>query len=191
MAKGNLAKKLSPQYGDGRYELLKAATDVIATEGFKGFTYRRVAEKAGLAHGLIPYYFKSKDEFIREALEVASLGSMNDTGMNIAIDRISQIGENLIEATLVDISRQSFQYEMSLQSMRQPELKPFVSKINEQYRESIQHQLDQVGLGNDPVLTNLVYVAFDGIVLELITLGDRGLALKTLEKLKDLLTKLL
>lgn len=191
MGKDNLGRKVnSADYGEGRYKLLKAAAEVIAAEGLGGFTYRRVSEMAGLAHGLIPYYFQSKNEFIREALELASEGSMNDTGMRVAIDNVYEIGKNLIEATLVDVSRQAFQYEMAFQSMRQPELSPLVSKINEQYRSSIQHQLDQVGLGDDPALTNLVYVAFDGIVLELITIGDRELALKTLEKLRFLLAKL-
>lgn len=177
----------SAGYGDGREALLRATTKIVAEKGLRGLTYRAICEEAGVAHGLIRYYFGSWDELVKQAFLNAMKESLSDTGMQHPITSLEQLGHHLIDAVLVDLTRQSYQYEMVLQALRQEDLRPLVAQVNADYREAIQLHLDQAGLGGDPILTNLVYVAFDGIVLELLTLGDRALAEASLARLRQVL----
>ena len=174
-------------YGDGKRALITAATNIVAQKGLRALTYRSVSEEAEVTHGLIPYYFGNKDELVKQALLTSTEGSLSDTGMHYSISSIHELGKHLVDAVLVDIPRQTFQYEMSLQSLRQPELSPAIKQINQTYRDAIAVHLNQVGLGEDDALTNLVYTTFDGVVMQLITLGDKQLALDTLAKLREVL----
>ncbi len=52
-----------------RGALLDAAERLLTAEGYAAATTRRVAEEAGLNHGLIHYYFGSMDELFVQVLE--------------------------------------------------------------------------------------------------------------------------
>jgi AcrR family transcriptional regulator len=49
--------------------LLDAAERLLADIGYAGITTRRLAEQAGLNHGLVHYYFGSTDNLMVQALE--------------------------------------------------------------------------------------------------------------------------
>lgn len=49
--------------------ILEATVWVIAEEGFRGLTLRKVADRAGKNRGLIHYYFESKDDLLRSLLD--------------------------------------------------------------------------------------------------------------------------
>ena len=49
---------------DRRRELVEAAVRVFARKGFHGSRVGDIAEEAGVAHGLLYHYFRSKDEVL-------------------------------------------------------------------------------------------------------------------------------
>ena len=49
---------------DRRQELLDAAVRVFARKGFRGARVSDIAAEAGVAHGLLYHYFRSKDEVL-------------------------------------------------------------------------------------------------------------------------------
>ena len=49
---------------DRRQELLDAAVRVFARKGFRAARVGDIAEEAGVAHGLLYHYFRSKDEVL-------------------------------------------------------------------------------------------------------------------------------
>ena len=50
---------------DGRRaQLIAAATRVVAREGVAAATTRRIAQEAGVPHGLVHYWFSGKDELL-------------------------------------------------------------------------------------------------------------------------------
>lgn len=51
---------------DRRQELLGAAARVFARKGFHAARVGDIAEEAGVAHGLLYHYFRSKDEVLEE-----------------------------------------------------------------------------------------------------------------------------
>ncbi|MBO0796804.1 MAG: TetR/AcrR family transcriptional regulator [Ktedonobacteraceae bacterium] len=55
-----------------REQIIDAALLVFAEKGFARATNREIAQRAGITSGLIYYYFKSKEELLRAALEERS-----------------------------------------------------------------------------------------------------------------------
>lgn len=53
---------------DTRSLILQAALDVFAARGFDAATIREITSRVGLSHGLVKYYFKTKDALWREAI---------------------------------------------------------------------------------------------------------------------------
>lgn len=51
-----------------RQQIVAAAVDVIADEGFRAASLNRIAERAGISKPLILYHFASKDELLRQTL---------------------------------------------------------------------------------------------------------------------------
>lgn len=57
--------------GDSRELILRAALTAFAEKGFDGATTRDIATRAGVNHGLIPYYFGGKPKLWRAAVDRA------------------------------------------------------------------------------------------------------------------------
>lgn len=54
------------KYSNKRDDILQAALELIAENGFHGTSTRMITEKAGVGMGTIYCFFKSKDELIIE-----------------------------------------------------------------------------------------------------------------------------
>ncbi len=52
-----------------RNEILNAALDLFATNGFHAASISQIAEKAGISKGLMYNYFKSKDDLLKTIVE--------------------------------------------------------------------------------------------------------------------------
>lgn len=59
----------SPQSEDRRLQIMEAALPIFAEKGFKGATNRDIAQAAGIAPGLIYWYFKSKEDLFTAILD--------------------------------------------------------------------------------------------------------------------------
>lgn len=51
-----------------RAQIVAAAVEVLADEGFRGASLTRIAQRAGISKGLILYHFSSKEELLRQTL---------------------------------------------------------------------------------------------------------------------------
>ncbi len=54
-----------------KIQIMRAAIKVFATNGFKLTKISLIAKEAGISHGLVYHYFKSKEEVLYESLEWA------------------------------------------------------------------------------------------------------------------------
>jgi AcrR family transcriptional regulator len=54
-----------------RQRIVEAVWSVIAERGLAGLTTRRVAERAGISHGMCHYHFETKDEMVLGVVEYA------------------------------------------------------------------------------------------------------------------------
>jgi len=70
--------------GDSREAILEAALAAFASKGFDGATTREIAARAGVNHGLIPYYFGGKPKLWRAAVDRAFARLM--AGLDAVVD---------------------------------------------------------------------------------------------------------
>src|SRR3982075_1541313 len=54
--------------GDTRERIIKSAFTVISRQGYENTSIKDIAEEAGVAQGLVHYYFKSKQQLVIEVL---------------------------------------------------------------------------------------------------------------------------
>jgi TetR/AcrR family transcriptional regulator, fatty acid metabolism regulator protein len=59
-----LPHRMTDRAADRRRDLLDAAVRVFARKGFRAARVGDIAEEAGVAHGLLYHYFKSKDDVL-------------------------------------------------------------------------------------------------------------------------------
>jgi TetR/AcrR family transcriptional regulator, fatty acid metabolism regulator protein len=64
---------------DRRRELLDAAVRVFARNGFHAARVGEIAEEAGVAHGLLYHYFRSKDEVLETIFRETWSGLVDET----------------------------------------------------------------------------------------------------------------
>ncbi|MEV5704426.1 helix-turn-helix domain-containing protein [Actinoallomurus sp. NPDC052274] len=62
-----------------RRRILDAALTLFAERGYEGATISQIAERAGVARGLVSYYFPAKDELLHELLGQALEGLLAGT----------------------------------------------------------------------------------------------------------------
>lgn len=77
-----MARKPAPPSGDRRQQILEAALDLFAEQGLEGATSKDIAERAEVTHGLIYFYFKSKEELFKSAFEYALQQSLAQLDMD-------------------------------------------------------------------------------------------------------------
>lgn len=64
-----MARKSAPVGGDRRGQILAAALDIFAERGLEGATNTAIAARAQVTHGLIYFYFPSKEDLFCAAVE--------------------------------------------------------------------------------------------------------------------------
>jgi len=90
------------QYEKRLNSILKAASTVIARDGFEGASVRKVAAKAGVGLSGIYYYFKNKDELLY-AIQTDTFTTLVEmlkerlSGLDNPRDRLRAVIENHVE----------------------------------------------------------------------------------------------
>lgn len=64
-----MARRPAPPGLDRRQQILDAALDVFAEQGFEAATTKDIAARADVTHGLIYFYFKNKEDLFGAACE--------------------------------------------------------------------------------------------------------------------------
>lgn len=70
-----------------RRDLIEAAYQTFLEHGFNGMTVVRIGERAGMSHGIVNYYFKSKDELVSAVVRKANFLIMQDTAKRLRTAR--------------------------------------------------------------------------------------------------------
>lgn len=173
-------------YGAGRQALLEAAIHVVSRKGLRGLTYRSVAAEAGVTHGSVAYHFGDRDTLIREALVLSASKSIDDIVLTSDGPDFDGFARGLVDMVTTDPDLQVFQYELSLEARRRPELRGILAEVNDIYRAAVGRELRRNGL-DDPHLTHVVFVLLDGLVFHETVTGDHERTRRSLETVRDLL----
>src|SRR6476661_600646 len=79
-----------------RHDLVEAAYLTFLEHGLSGMTMARIGERAGMSHGIVNYYFKTKDQLLSAVVRKANFLIMQDTARRLRLattprERISAI----------------------------------------------------------------------------------------------------
>jgi DNA-binding transcriptional regulator YbjK len=179
-----------PRRGEGREALLRAVLRAVAKHGFAGLTYRAVAAEAGVTHGLVSYHFGSLDAMISEALTLAAEEAIRDSRLAVSSGELGAFGTSLSRLVSDQAEAQSYQFELTFEARRRPELAGHVRALYENYYEVIEQSLVALGMPSDRGLTRLVFAALDGLVLQQLIFGDPAATDEAIGRLRELLAGL-
>ena len=126
---------------DARERILRAATELIASDGIDEVRIARVARRAGASTALVHHYFSTREELLAQALlqsfELAAderfgagpaAAASATEGLAIAIEECMPTpGEGEREWVLW--------VELWLRAAREPELRPVAGRMYESYRD--------------------------------------------------------
>ncbi|MDX3779284.1 TetR/AcrR family transcriptional regulator [Streptomyces europaeiscabiei] len=175
-------------YGEGREALLNAAVHVVARGGLRRLTYRAVAEKAEVTHGLVVHHFGSRDALVEEALAHTIRTSLDTSSLEPGTGKVADFSTRLSAMVTADPDTQAFQYELLLESRRRPELLPQIRELYDEYFDAARRELGRIlPAGADKALSRLVFAALDGLVLHQLVLGEPAVTDAALEELRSLL----
>ncbi len=178
-----------PRYGEGRQALLDAAVRVVARAGLRGLTYRAVAAEAGVTQGLVAHHFGSRATLIHEALLAAGAESIGST---LTPERNPDVASFLagFSAFVEETEElQAFQFELVLESRRRAALREDARALYDCYIEATRDSLVAAGVQTSETLTNLVFAALDGIVIQQLVYGDTARTERTLAELRRFLAQ--
>ena len=167
---------------DGRRaQLIAAATRVVARDGVAAATTRRIAQEAGVPHGLVHYWFSGKDELLEEVVQgmlrqleaVTSVpAAAGSSGRSAAEDVIDRFRSAFAVVESDDRGRQIALFELTTWSLRSPDHREVARTQYAAYRATAASVTSSwlaeqnVELPGAPdVLAQFVAALFDGVNL--------------------------
>ena len=159
-------------YGDGREALLTAVVALVGEKGLRGVTYRAVAARAGVNHTLVTHHFGSIEGLLAATMEWAVQRSIEETGLERIVDFDDNFADSLIATVAAEPELQLFQFEMLLESRRNPEVRLLVERLYAGYMRTVEDALRQRGVVADDGVSLAIFAALDGLMLQFLTISD-------------------
>src|SRR3954468_18104106 len=165
------------QTAEGRREqILEATLRVIGRSGREAVTHRAVAEEAGVPLGSTTYYFDSRADLLRQALEHVSAHEVNryaELGEELrSVKSGRELADRLIsELVAAAEGRIAYiaEYELWLEAGRRPELREAAQSWCDAEQRAVAGAMKALGSAEPETDASLVVAAIDG-------LGERVLA---------------
>ena len=159
-----------------REQILEAALRVIGRSGRQAVTHRAVAEEAGVPLGSTTYYFDSRDDLLRQALEHVAASEVEryaERGEELRLvksarELADRLVDDLVEAATDRIAHIA-EYEPWLEAGQRPELREAAQSWCDAEQRSVAGAMEAVGSTDPAADASLVVAAIDG-------LGERALA---------------
>jgi TetR/AcrR family transcriptional regulator, regulator of biofilm formation and stress response len=180
-----------PTYGQARDALLGAAVRTVAQLGLRGLTYRAVAAEAGVSYAAVTHHFGSREALIAEALDRSARRADQLSSLEPETGRIEDFVRDLLTVVEEAQDAHAFQFELALESRRDPKLRSTVHDLYRVYQQAIGRELSRIGFEEDAALARLVFAALDGLVLQLVVgISTRSEVEQSLERLRQTLSVL-
>ncbi len=158
-----------------KQQIVDAAARAIAQKGYADASIKDIAAEAGLAApGLIHYYFKTKEEILREVVrhnrqlyeeDFGSRSAEEDSGIFAEADRQSDLEPDEKRPEWYKL-----RYELFAQGLRSRELSDDVAELLRIGREGISDvlagTLNDLGDEDNEALSAVLLACFDGLALQ-------------------------
>jgi TetR/AcrR family transcriptional regulator, regulator of biofilm formation and stress response len=162
---------------DRRRQIIEAALAVIGRGGVDAVTHRAVATEAGVPLAATTYYFESKAELVREALELVIARSVEVVSQRTHAERplsLAELIERLTAFTEAQLHDQEApliaQYELMLEAGRRRELRPLAERWSEAYMEGLVALVRASPIDEPERAAGLLSALIEGALLQQISL---------------------
>ena len=152
--------------------LLDAAERLLVDVGYSGITTRRLAEEAGVNHGLVHYYFGSIENLLARVLERFTDSLIaRQRAMYAADAPFIEKWRTAMRYLDEDRPYQKIWYELQALAWNRPELRERVDHVNDEWRsvltEALAEPRERYGIEMPlDALVSLVVTFNEGIILE-------------------------
>jgi AcrR family transcriptional regulator len=168
-----LAKAPTPR-GAAEAALLDAAERLLVDVGYSGVTTRRVAEEAGVNHGLVHYYFGSIENLLVRTLERFTARMIERQRAMYAAPDVPFIEKWRTAMRFLvseDVAYEKVWYELQALAWNRPEVREHLDRVNAEWRgvltEAFAEPRERYGIDLPlDVLVSLVMTFNEGIILE-------------------------
>ncbi|MBG0564563.1 TetR/AcrR family transcriptional regulator [Actinoplanes aureus] len=162
-----------------RARLLRAATELIVERGWTATTTRVVADRAGVAPGLVHYHFASVQALLREAALDTARGLTAQIGPMLAGTRSAGDTVDLLFRALDGYSGTDpasvLLVEAYLAATRDDQLREALAGVITDFRRELAERLADHGVPGPETTAAVVAAAVDGVMLHRSLLGpERG-----------------
>lgn len=161
--------------------MLRTTLRLIATEGIDAVSHRSVAERAGVPLGSTTYWFASRQDMLRQALEYFArleldtmrerLGGVLGKGLSrrrlidvFAAHMVGQIGDERWSAMA--------QYALLNEAARQPELERVCREWNQAWRDLLTEMFASLGAPAPELEATMFLAMLDGLLLAQLAVPD-------------------
>lgn len=172
-----------------RDRLLRAVITIAGEQGLSHVTYRSVAERASVAHGLVRHYFGTRQAMIDEALEKA-VGEDIST-VTLATDDPEVFAEGVFTTDDEVLRSRVLQFDVVLNAIRGIGDEQLAYRVYDRYLKEVTQTFDALGIDDpDGSWATLLFVALDGLVLRQALYRDAESTAAVLECLRSVLSLL-
>jgi AcrR family transcriptional regulator len=181
------SKKRKEPKRAGYWALLRAVPQTVAKFGFRGLTYRALAEEAGVTYGLISYHFGSREALIEDAAKLAVEEAIVGSILIPESGEIDDFSSGLTKLLRENSAGQAFQFDLVTESMRNKKLHPPVVKLYTRYITAVEEALTEFGIDDDPYLARVIFAALDGLTLQQFIFEDEAETEKAIARLREII----
>ena len=173
----------TPAREQARSALLDAAEELLVKVGYAAITTRRLAEQAGVNHGLVHYYFGSMQEVFLQTLERFTDRLVErQEALYAAAEPFVQKWRTAMRYLTEDVAYQKVWLELQAMAWNDPDLRERVAAVVTRWvdvlRPAFAAGLDELGIAADErrvdVLVALAATFNQGIMLEQQLGADSG-----------------
>jgi TetR/AcrR family transcriptional regulator, regulator of biofilm formation and stress response len=172
-----------PQGTARRLLLLQTTLRLIADEGIDAVSHRSVAEAAGVPLGSTTYWFASRQDMLRQALEHFArleietlrerLGAV--LGRRLSPKRLVDEFTDLLAPQLGEARwRTVAQYAFLNEAARQPELEPVCREWTAAWQEALVEVFTSLGAREPELEARMFLAMLDGLLLEQLATPDEN-----------------
>lgn len=124
--------------------LLDAAEQLLADVGYAGITTRRLAQEAGLNHGLVHYYFGSNESLLMRALErfTARLVTRQRALYTADLPFAEKWRTAMRYLVAEDLKYEKIWLELQAMSWNNPEIRARLAAVNGEWRQMLRDALE-------------------------------------------------
>lgn len=183
--------------GTPQARIVAAAGQILAERGYDATTIKEIAKGAGVAPGLVHYYFANKDEVLVAVLHAASdqmTVYMQRLRDDVSKDEFRRVALPTVRSWVEQQPAQyRLRYELYALALRNPKLLPGIQALFRSARAAITQSVRLLTQGtevDETALAAVLFATFDGLALQQLTDPDFDLA-AAYEALEQILSPLL